>query len=37
MIDRFIYNFFGGLDWLCNAIATRLAGPRCECKKKKRK
>ncbi len=35
MIDRFLYAFFGGLDRLCEAVANKLAGPRCQCKKKK--
>mgnify|MGYP001412168690 CR=1 FL=1 len=35
MIDRFLYAFFGGLDRLCDAVTTKLAGPRCQCKKKK--
>ena len=33
MIDRFLYAFFGGLDRLCEAVANKLAGPRCLCKK----
>jgi len=33
MIDRFLYAFFGGLDRLCEAVANKLAGPRCQCKK----
>jgi len=37
MIDKFLYKFFGGLDRLCEAIATKLAGSRCECKKKNKK
>ena len=37
MIDRFLYAFFGGLDRLCEAVANKLAGPRCECKKKRKK
>jgi hypothetical protein len=37
MIDKFIYKFFAGLDRLCEAVATALAGKRCECKKKKLK
>ena len=36
MIDRLIYNFFGGLDSICEWIANKLAGPRCQCKKKKK-
>ena len=36
MIDKFIYNFFGTLDRIFEAIATKLAGPRCQCKKKKK-
>ena len=35
MIDRFLYAFFDGLDRLCEAVANALAGPRCQCKKKK--
>jgi hypothetical protein len=34
MIDRFFLKFFIGLDRLCEVIATKLAGPRCQCKKK---
>jgi hypothetical protein len=37
MIDKFLYNFFAGLDRLCEAIATKLARPRCQCGKKKKK
>ena len=37
MIDKFIYKFFAGLDSLCEAVATALAGKRCECNKKKSK
>jgi len=37
MIDRLIYNFFGGLDNICEWIANKLAGPRCQCKKKRKK
>ena len=37
MIDRFLYAFFGGLDRLCEAVANKLAGPRCQCKKKNSK
>ena len=37
MIDKFLYAFFGGLDRLCEAVATKLAGPRCQCKKKNSK
>ena len=33
MIDKFLYAFFGGLDRLCEAVANKLAGPRCKCKK----
>ena len=35
MIDRFIHNFFGGIDRICEAIANAMAGPRCQCKKKR--
>ena len=35
MIDKFLYKFFDGLDRLCEAIATKLSGPRCQCGKKK--
>ena len=35
MIDKFLYKFFGGLDRFCEAIATKLSGPRCQCGKKK--
>ncbi len=37
MIDRLIYKFFAGLDRMCEAMATALSGPRCQCKKKKSK
>ena len=37
MIDKFLYAFFGGLDRLCEAVANKLAGPRCKCKNKKKK
>ena len=37
MIDKFFYKFFAGLDKLCEAIATRIAGKRCKCGKKKKK
>ena len=37
MIDRWIYNFFAGLDRLCEAVATKISGPRCQCGKKKKK
>jgi len=37
MLDRFLYNVFGKLDDLCEWIANKLAGPRCECRKKKKK
>ena len=33
MIDKLLYKFFGGLDRMCEAIANKLAGPRCQCKK----
>jgi hypothetical protein len=35
MIDKFLYKFFGGLDTICEWVANKLAGPRCQCKKKK--
>ena len=35
MIDKFLYKLFGGLDILCEWIANKLSGPRCQCKKKK--
>ena len=34
MIDRFLHNFFGSIDRICEAIANAMAGPRCQCKKK---
>ena len=37
MIDKFLYKFFSGLDRLCEAVATTLAGKRCQCGKKKKK
>ena len=37
MIDRFIYKFCGFIDDFCESIANILAGPRCKCKKKKKK
>ena len=36
MLDRFLYKFFAGLDRLCEAVAARMAGPRCKCGKKKK-
>jgi len=36
MIDKFLYKIFGGIDRLCEIIATKLAGPRCQCNKKKK-
>ena len=36
MIDKFLYAFFGGLDRLCEAVATAMAGKRCQCDKKKK-
>jgi hypothetical protein len=33
MIDKFCYKFFGKLDDICEWIAEKLAGKRCECKK----
>ena len=35
MIDKFLYKFFGGLDTICEWVANKLAGPRCQCKEKK--
>ncbi len=35
MIDKFLYKFFGGLDTICEWVANKLSGPRCQCKKKK--
>ena len=35
MIDRFLYAFFDSIDRICEAVANKLAGPRCQCKKKK--
>jgi hypothetical protein len=34
MIDKFLYKVFGGLDTMCEWIANKLSGPRCQCKKK---
>ena len=36
MIDRFFYTLFSGIDRLCEAVANKIAGPRCQCKKKKK-
>ncbi len=36
MIDRFLLRFFGSIDNACEWVATKLSGPRCKCKKKKR-
>jgi|TARA_B100000902_G_scaffold118260_1_gene118833 hypothetical protein len=35
MIDKYILKFCGLLDNTCEWIANKLAGPRCQCKKKK--
>ena len=35
MIDRFIYKFFAGLDFISEWINDKLFAPRCQCKKKK--
>ena len=35
MIDKYILKFCGLLDNMCEWIANKLAGPRCQCKKKK--
>ena len=35
MIDRFLYNMFSKIDDICEWIANKIAGPRCQCKKKK--
>ena len=35
LIDKFLYKFFGGLDTICEWVANKLSGPRCQCKKKK--
>ena len=35
MIDKFLYKIFGGLDVFCEWLANKMAGPRCQCKKKK--
>ena len=37
MIDRFVYKCCGFIDDFCEYIANMLAGPRCKCKKKKKK
>jgi hypothetical protein len=37
MLDRFLYNFFGGLDSICEWVANKIAGPRCKCKKNVKK
>jgi hypothetical protein len=37
MIDKFLYKFFGGLDTICEWVANKLSGPRCQCKKKNSK
>ena len=34
MIDKFLYNFFAKIDDIIEWIATKLAGKRCQCKKK---
>ncbi len=35
MIDKFCYKFFAKIDEITEWIATKLAGKRCQCKKKK--
>ena len=35
MIDKICYNFFSMMDDICEWVATKIAGPRCKCKKKK--
>ena len=34
MIDKLIYKFCGAVDSFCEWIANKIAGPRCQCKKK---
>ena len=36
MIDKFCWKFFSVMDNICEWIANKLAGPRCQCKKKKK-
>ena len=37
MIDKIAYKFFSTMDNICEWIATKLSGPRCQCGKKKKK
>ena len=37
MIDKYIIKFCEVVDNFCEAIANMLSGPRCQCKKKKKK
>ncbi len=37
MIDKFCYKFFGTLDDICEWVANKIAGKRCECKKDSKK
>jgi len=36
MIDKYILKFCGFIDNIFEWIANKLAGPRCQCKKKKK-
>ena len=37
MIDKFCYKFFGAMDNALEWLANKISGPRCQCKKKKKK
>ena len=37
MIDKFCYRFFAKMDDICEWIANKISGPRCQCKKKSNK
>ncbi len=36
MIDKFCYKLFEKLDVLCEWLANKISGPRCQCKKGKK-
>ena len=37
MIDKIFYKFFSTVDNICEWVAKKIAGPRCECKKRNKK
>jgi hypothetical protein len=36
MLDKILYKFFGWIDNACEKIFSKIAGPRCKCKNKKK-